>query len=353
LHDAVVSEITQAGNNIGLMKCLGTSPRAFGERIIRWAQENSRLDPGARRYIKNARLVLNTVLGDYDRPMSGLAGKLFNANRMIQYATKLGSVLLSSIPDVGLMVSALREHGVRASDVYFKTINDFIKGIPKGEMKNLALQLRIYSDSQLGDAIAKFGNVDSFGGKFNKFLNLQMRLFGLERYDKTGRFTMGSILSNNLARVSDQKFSSLIEGEQKALSVSGIDEKAWEVIRTNKKAQVNIQNKRFITPEIVDDFSKESIEKVYFEGKETDIRKINRVKKDIKDALGIYFTDQTGYGKVFPNEADRALIIQGVRGDTFAGQIWRMIMMFKSFGVAMTRRTAGRFIYGKGAETLS
>ena len=356
IHDAIVKQFDEAGKSLGLMKKSGTSPRTFLARLHRAIQEEgeTRQEPGFNKNMKRAKNLIDTIVGDNDRPMEGLAGQMFRSFRLSQYLSKTGSIMLSSIPDLGIMTSALRQHGIPAATVYSEALKNLAKGIPKGELKQLALQLRIYSDGTLGSLMSKFGSTDTLYGNFAKMMKIQDKLSGINRWDNTTRYTMGYLLSKKLASVIDTDFDKLIPSQKRTLEISGMNEKMWRLMQANKDSFNTIQNMKFITPDIVDDFTDESIARIYHgnaTGKTTEL-KLKQARDETKEALGIFFTDQTAYGKILPTASDRSLMHGGAKANTFAGQVWRMITMFHSFHVASTRRTLGRFLYGNGAEDL-
>lgn len=354
VHDAVVTQYEQMGKSLGIMKKLGTSPANFTARLIQKMRDESQGQTDAKKFLARAQNTAKYILGDRDIVSDGLAGHILNVFRIIQYISKTGNITLSSLPDFAIMQSALRQHGIPASKVYQEAIGNLIKGLPKGELKQVLLNLRLYADGSFGGLMQRFGAQDTFYGNWAKAMRLQERLTGLTRFDNTGRATMGILLSNNLAQQLKKTFFELEEPERRTLEISGIDEKIWKTLQANQDKLVIADRQKFLTPEISDELSEESIAEHLFENKTKEVSavKLARARELINDRLSLYFTDQSAYGKIMPTSSDIAFMNMGINTKSFPGRVWQLMTMFKSFQVASTRRTLGRFVYGKGAESV-
>lgn len=354
VHDAVVTQYEQMGKSLGIMKKLGTSPENFTARLIEKMRKESQGQAGAKKLLARAQNTAKYILGDRDIVSDGLAGHILNAFRILQYISKTGNITLSSFPDFAIMQSALRQHGIPASKVYQEAISQLIKGLPKGEVKQVLLNLRLYADGSLGGFMQRFGAQDTFYGNWAKAMRLQERLTGINRFDNTGRATMGILLSSNLAQQLKKNFFELEEPERRTLEISGIDEKIWKTLQANQDKLVIADRQKFLTPQISDDLSEESIAEHMFENKTKKVSpvKLTKTRELINDRLSLYFTDQSAYGKIMPTSSDIAFMNMGINTKTFPGRVWQLMTMFKSFQVSATRRTLGRFVYGNGAESV-
>ena len=351
VHDAVIEQLRSMGRSLGIMKKLGSTPRASGEALIRKYEQESRDNPHVKRNIRRARQTLSSILGDVYKPMDGLIGNIFQAWRTLKYL-HLGAITLHSTPDVNTMVSALRPFGITWLKPTTEAWTNFIKGLPKGELKKIGLQMGIYSDGMMGNLFSKFGAPDLPGGVFAKLMQIQDKLTLINRWDNTTRWTMGYMIGNHLAGELDKSFDNLIESERAIFQRYGINKKIWKLLQANKNVLTKVENRKFLTPDIAQDLSEESIAKIYYGNKlsKTSFTKIESAKRDIHEALYDMFTDQTAYGKILPTESDRSLMQMGLPTDRLGGKVWQLINMFKSYHVSMMRRTFGRFIYGQNGE---
>lgn len=355
VHDAIISHIDHMSKSLGIMKRLGTSPRVFAERLLRKMEKEGRdisnLNANRKRF-HQSKNVLNAVLGDDEVVPDGLIGKMISATRTFSYLVKMGHITLASIPDLNNMMSALKMHNIPNMEVMSEALTNLAKGMPKGAAKELSLDLGTYSDGSIGTMMNKLGNVDTVYGVFSKAMKINDKLIGINRWDSINRHSMGYMLSRNLAKLSHLDFDDLPMGEQRTLEISGVNKNIWGLLKANTDQLTEIKGQKFLAPSIIDRISDKSIHANMSPDVKLSPAKMARLRQTMKDRLSIYFTDQTAYGKIFPNASDMALMNFGINKSTLPGKLWGLVTMFKSFHVASFRRTIGRFLYSKGADNL-
>ncbi len=351
-QDAAISQLENGSKSLSLMRKLGTSPRIAAERLIRWAEENGRKEPNAVKHVKNTRNLLDTIMGDSDRQMQGLGGSIIRAFRMWTYITHLGGIVPSSIPDLGIMASAAKANGIKYLDSYGSMMSELFKGMGEGDRMRLARDIGTFSDGAMGSLFTKYGSEDSLHGRMTSMMRVQDKLSGINYWDSVHRNTMGFMLSKNLAENAGKDFASLDKGLQRTLNISGIGDKEWNLIRKYTDGFVDVNNTKFLAPSVINSIEDSTISKELLGKANANPLAIEKARFDLKRSLEIYFTDQASYGKVFPNMSDMSLVKMGSKADTYPGMLWRYLTMFKSFHVASTRRTLGRFIYGGGADNM-
>ena len=354
VQNSIIAEFESMGRSIGIMDKMGTSPAAFAETYIKKIATKNRMDLETNKYVKRSKRLVKAILSPYSSPMEGLLGKIAQGTRMVMYASRLGNVLISSLPDVNNVAVALRPYGMGLLKANQIAIENFIKGMPKGELKQLALRLGVYSDGAMGSVMNKFGSVGEKGGLFARLMKLNDKVTFIDRWDNPQRFGFASVLSNHWAQRLSVSFEKLTARERTSLERYNIDSKTWELFRANKDKVDIIDRRRYLAPDIVDDFSDESIARIYYgnkSGKTTEL-KLRRAREDIKRIFQTYFVEETAYAKPMPDVVDRALMYGGTEPDTLAGFVWQQMTIFKSFYVTATRRVLGRFLYGNGASNL-
>ena len=359
VHDAILNEIESGAKHLTVLKTMGTSPKIFVDRLLNRMQKQSRdlaTNKRNQKYFTNARNVAEAIIGDQNRVDDGMLGKMINAMRMASYLTKMGNITESSIPDLGVMISACRQHHIPAVEVMKEALTNFTHGMPKDEKLQLWLDLGVYSKGSIGGIMSKVGNIDSPGYMFAKGMKTVDKLTLINSWDSLNRGTMGTVISRNTARSLKTDFDNLHESQRRTLEISGIDKPIWELLQKHQDKLATIDRQKYLTPQIVHEFSDEDL-KAFGKVLNPDRKKftqeyLDRVRGELRQRLGVFFTDQSAYGKVFPNAADMALMNFGVKNGTLPGRVWQLITMFKSFHIAMLRRTYGRFIYGNGADSI-
>ena len=353
-QDAVVAQLNRTAHTLGLIEKLGTSPSVSGERIIRRFASKLRDDDSVTpqrvaKAVKNARKALAGVVGDPYDVVDGFMGKIFNTLNFTAYA-KLGSILLSAVPDVNAMASGMRPYGIK----YLKVQSDFMKhlitGMSKGEYRELGLELGTYTEGTMGSLYTRFGSIAN-PGQFSKLLELQDGMSFINYWDNIGKSSLGMTLSNHFSHTLSKDFKNLPLLTQNAYLKYGIDDKFWSLLQGAKKNILVIKGRKFITPSIVNDIEESELVDKWFNGKVGRNRKlkIELARKEIHSRLKNFFIDSVSYGKIFPDVGDRILLKQYTH---IGGAFGKFLLTFKTFGFAQTRRTFGRFMFSQGASNL-
>lgn len=353
VHDAVISQLEQISRDYTNLSVLGSNPQSMFDSLERWVKQKDRTNPFLKKSLRRARGTFNTAMGDYSRPFDSLGGKILNSLRISQYMSKLGGITASSVPDLGIMASALSQHDIPFMKVYQTAFSNLASGMPKDDLKQLALRLGAFSDGRIGGLLQRFGYAeDSPPNMLNRAIDLQDKISGINYWDSVNRWTMGQLLSNNFAENLKNDFDDLPPKMQRVLNIEGIDKDRWELLQGLGDKVDTIDGKKYITPDHVAQIDGQKLVDKLAPGKKATPFRIKKLQQNFYERMYNYFHDQTLYGKVFPELSDRSFLNGMTKSDTFAGQAWRLLTQFKSFHVASTRRLFGRFIYGNGANSL-
>ncbi len=352
LHDQIVKQLWDSGGQIGLMEKFGPAARsvfnALKERLIVKNKD-----------IKNIRRKFETKGPDYTMDElegrtrgvpDNLLGKIFMGFRMTR-AMNLGGIWLSSLPDFGLRGAKMKSFGGSYFQGEFDAIRDFTLG--RKDLKELGDKFGVWSNVTIGSALSRFSAVDSPFGAFAK-LNSYIHKFNfMEHHDNSQRIGWAATAGKTLADLADKKLEDIPIGARQTLTVHGIGEKEWDLMRHPTNRIRTVKNQYIITPDLVKDFSKQSI--AQFLDKPIDkvtANDIFNVKEDAKTDWFNYFLDEADDVIPNPSPSSMAFINRGTRGDEFKGILLRMLGQFKSWNIEVTRRTLGKYVFGQGAESI-
>lgn len=357
-HDAVLAQMEQLGDAIGIVQKLGPNPKNLADRIINKYEKIITRSGKNREYGVKARLTgvkrfVNYKLSPVSRTSNSIGAKIIEGIKMTRYF-QLGGLLIRSIPDANTM--ALRMSKYKGN--YFSNMGnitkEFINGLPKGEQAKVALSLRLYADGAMGAQLSRFGNTDLGYGIVSKMLMIQDRLSLMNRWDNSGRWAIGKVLSNDLANYVGDSFDKIPEDKKTELLKYGIDSKVWKLVGRIKGNLIKADGDYYLTPDAALNMTKEDVAKYWYRtnGEISDL-KYETVKSDIHNRMLNFFHDQVSYGKIFPNDSDYAFIKVNMPNHPFFGGLINLLTMFKSFDLAMMRRTWGRFLYSDSENGLN
>lgn len=352
VHDAILNQIMDGARSVGIMEKAGTNPGDFLKRMERDSAEKSRGKYRAKHYLRSSRIGADGILGFRDHAGDSISYNIMRSVKMLQYS-HLGMLGFTSIPDINMMASALRPYGVSYAKTSADLLSNLVKGLPKDEMRELAIRLRVYSEGDMGLFLSRFGNVDNPVGIFSKMMQWQGKYSGINRLDNVGKSRMGYFISNRVASFLDTPFDKLPKLFKRIPDIYGLGGDTWEMLRNNRSKLAKYGKDTFFTPDIVHDISDEDIKNTYFKGQKTVSNfKINRMRDKLQNRIVNMISDQTTYGKVFPNESDYALVRQGLAKGSLPNTVWESASMFFPFHIAALRRHLGRFLFQNNAKNL-
>jgi hypothetical protein len=354
VQDAILHDFRANGENLGIMSKLGSNPQAFGESLIRRVAEENKMEADKEKWKTTSRRLLNSIIKHNNTPMDGLGGLIFRGMKNIIYASRLGNVLVASLPDVNNIALALKPYGQGLLEANKIALENFVKGMPKGEMRELAIKLGVYSDGMRGNMLSKFGDPNSRMGAFAKLMQITEKATLIDRWDNPQRVGFAATISNVLAKEVKKDFASISQSLRTNLLRYNIDEKIWKLIQEHKEYLGYYGTRKYLAPDIAWEMSDESLARIYYgnkTGKASQLR-LTRARNEIFDTLRTFFVEETSYAKPIPDAVDRTILHGGTEANSLGGQIWRQITMFKSWPVSAIRRTWGRMLLGSGADNL-
>ena len=175
------------------------------------------------------------------------------------------------------------------------------------------------------------------------------RFNGMNGWVASLKSSMALGLSRHYGMLADTKLSDLSIREQNFLTLYGIDEGKWNMLRSIKTLAVD--NKRYLTAESIDDISNNSI--INYVGRKLSAREIRNFKADLQLTWKNVLSDQGKHGSPEPDAAVRAITNQGLEKGTPMGETIRFIMQFKSFPISMWKKIIGRELYSYGPNESS
>jgi len=323
--DSIIASLDKGTRDVALMRQFGTNPQAMLEGWIDRLRTAAR-DAG------NFRLTDQLGSSHPDHVLAVLDGRAnvpgdatlaqAGANlRALQQFTKLGGVVLSSIPDLAVNAATLRHNGIGLFDAYAREMTALL---PKGpETQQMARALGMGIDSMLGDIHLRLGADDGLTGRAAKAANLFYKLNGLSFWTDSMKRTSGLMLSANLADNAGRQLAELHPRLQATLRRYGIEQAEWDAIRAAPARTAD--GTAYLLPEAVAD-------------------------AEAGRKLGAYFADQVREGMTEPTAGVRAIVTLGTQRGTWGGELIRTLLQFKTFTTTYLTRSLGREFTRDGVD---
>lgn len=347
LREGFLQDVTRASRNTALMINFGTNPRAMMDRVLEQSKRKFRADAKKRKRLVNPRALENMmdeVTGDINLTSNHTVAGAMAGFRAVQTMAKLGGAWVSALSDVAFVASSRIYQGRSFVDAWGDAFKAPFEGLSGGDKRIMADLMGAGLEGQLGDFMSRFNASDQIQGRTSKAMATFFKLNILGPWTDANKRGITMIMSRDLAMNSDRAFDALPPDMQRTLRTYDIDAKAWEVARA--AVQEGPDGRSYIMPGDVDNV-RGSMFTGLSEAQQTKLR--DRVRSN----LFALFASEADFAVPSPGARERAILRQGYRPGTPAGEAIRFVGQFKSFGVTALTKVLGRQVYGSGAKSIS
>ena len=350
LKESIFSVLATSSRNIALMQELGTNPRNTLDKVLSLLKKKYKeSDPKIVSQL-NFKTFKNQF-AELDGSINGIANDLLARAGMVVRSTgnmaRLGSASISSFGDLAQYMGTTSFQGRGLLTGLFEAMSGLFRANDTAAME----VLQITSNSVAATAFRGniYGAADDTWGRMGRLQNTFFKFNGMNGWVASLKSSMALGLSRHYGMLADTKLSDLSIREQNFLTLYGIDEGKWNMLRSIKTLAVD--NKRYLTAESIDDISNNSI--INYVGRKLSAREIRNFKADLQLTWKNVLSDQGKHGSPEPDAAVRAITNQGLEKGTPMGETIRFIMQFKSFPISMWKKIIGRELYSYGPNESS
>ena len=350
LKESIFSVLATSSRNIALMQELGTNPRNTLDKVLSLLKKKYKESDPKMVSQLNFKTFKNQF-AELDGSINGIANDLLARAGMVVRSTgnmaRLGSASISSFGDLAQYMGTTSFQGRGLLTGLFEAMSGLFRANDTAAME----VLQITSNSVAATAFRGniYGAADDTWGRMGRLQNTFFKFNGMNGWVASLKSSMALGLSRHYGMLADTKLSNLSIREQNFLTLYGIDEGKWNMLRSIKTLAVD--NKRYLTAESIDDISNNSI--INYVGRKLSAREIRNFKADLQLTWKNVLSDQGKHGSPEPDAAVRAITNQGLEKGTPMGETIRFIMQFKSFPISMWKKIIGRELYSYGPNESS
>ena len=347
LKENVLGVITTSTRNIALMQALGTNPKDTLEKILALLRKKYKSeDPKQinKLNFKNFENQFKEIDGSINAIANDVAAKVGMVVRSTGAMARLGMTQITSIGDIPQYMGATNFQGRGLLTGLFEALTGLFNANDKAAMEVLQIVSNSYSATAYRGNVYAAGN-DSWG-KMGELQNTFFKWNGLNGWVSRLKSSMILGLSRHYGMLTETKFSNLDLRERNFLTLYGIDEGKWDMLRSVKT--LAIDNKKYLTAEGVNEIGDDVI--TNYVGRKLSQREIRNFKKDLELTWRNVLVDQGMHGSPEPDAATRAIMNQGLEKGTPMGETIRFVMQFKGFPISMWKKIIGRELYSYGAD---
>ena len=345
LKESVMGVLSNSARNIAIMQELGTNPRDTFDKILallrkKYKKEDSKITKQLN--FKNFENQFKEIDGSINaigyQPLANIAMGV----RTLQNTGKLGLATITSFGDLAQYMGTTNFQGRGLLTGLFEAMNGLFQNNDRAAME----VLETTSNSIHSFMGNKYGAANDTWGKMGKLQNTFFKWNSLNGWIASLKSSMAVGLSRHYGMLNELKFSDLSIRERNFLTLYGIDDGKWNMLRSIKT--LDSQGKKYMTAEGVDELSDNVI--TAYVGKKLSQREIRNFKQDLQITWRNVLVDQTMHGTPEPDAAIRAITNQGLEKGTPMGETIRFVMQFKSFPISIWKKIIGRELYSYGPD---
>lgn len=320
VFDALNGHLSWMAKNIGMVETFGPNPSATFRTMHDTAKMAGATDRVA--LLMNTQDMWDTLTGTVNNPQSQTAARIGQGLRNVQVFGKLQGAVLSSVTDIPTYFITL---GYNRLNFWQGTVN-LVRafGPDAREFADLA---GLIAESKISD-MNRWAEGSIGQGWTARLANATMKLSLMNAWTDSLRRGFSVTMMGGMARISRTAWEGLEAGDRARLERKGWTADEWAVLQ--RATPETWRNTPMLTPKAIGEV----------EGVDQALK-----QRVISRLLGT-IVDESEFASLAPDLATRTLQAGGLQKGTGKGELWRSIMLFKSFPIAMITRHWDRALHG-------
>ena len=346
LQTSVFNVLTSSAKNIVIMQELGTNPQDTFNKILALLKKkykNSDYKIVRDLNFENFQGAFSQIDGSINVIGSQTLAKIGIVVRGTGDMARLGGTVITSFADLAPYMGTTNFQGRGLLTGLFEAINGLLGGNNRAAMEALEVVSNSIVVSNRGNV---FGDGSDLTGSIGNLRNKFFKWNGLNGWVASLKSSMALGVAKFYGSLSETKFFNLEKRERNFLTLYGIDEGKWDMLRSIKTLAVD--NKRYLTAEGAKDISDSVINK--YLGRKLSARELRNFKNDLELTWRNVLNDQGTHGTPEPDTQIRAITTMGSIKGTYMGEINRFIMQYKNFAVSLYKKILRREMDSYGPD---
>ncbi|MHA3051830.1 hypothetical protein [Acinetobacter sp. ANC 4640] len=340
--DLIEAHVNGLSKDIAMVENLGSNPKN-AMRILMDAAEKkdwqNKIDKETTNKTRNRAQVMFDEFSGGNAPQSQVLANLGLAYRSMNVAAMLGGTTISSIADQATVAKTAWVHGMAYRQVFGELIHQ-LNPASKADREQ-ARSLGLATEEMLG-SIARWSDdgLTSVQGKSevlarvsSNIANQVMRISGLNALTAASKTAFTKMLMDKYGRLTRSKsWADLNELDRELLHGTGLNERAWEVMRLADPIEDTKGNQLM---------SSRSIYQIPDE-KLKEFGDPKKVRDEVATQLQAHLLDEQGMAVIEAGLRERTWATAGQKKGTPMGEIIKGVLQFKSFPTAYLMRHGSR-----------
>ncbi|WP_269915313.1 hypothetical protein [Acinetobacter sp. HY1485] len=340
--DLVEAHISGLSKDIAMVENLGSNPKN-AMRILMDAAERKSFDRDlehdqTQKKRKRAETMFNEFTGG-NTPQSEVLANLGIGYRSLNVASMLGGTTISSVADQATIKKTASVHGLAYTKVFGELLHELN---PKNKAdREQAHSLGLATEEMLG-SIARWADdgLTSTHGKAEKFArvssgiaNQVMRVSGLNALTAASKIGFSKLLMEKYGRLTRTKdWNDLDANDRELLKNTGLDERAWQVMRLAEPV-LDSKGHKLMSAQSIYEIPDEALK--HFENP-------RQVREQVATQFQTHLLDEQGMAVIEGGLRERTLMSAGQQKGSGMGEIIKSMLQFKTFSAAFLMKHGSR-----------
>lgn len=348
LFTAITGNIDRHASEIGMLEAFGPNPDAGFKTVLDYAKssqaEKTLFGREGSTLAENVYNELRGVNNVAPEEKYQLVSSFMQGTRHLITAAKMGMLLLSQVNDVATFRAIAQSDGLdtgRAFRIALKMLDP-----TNAADRNLAMRHAILASSVIQDVAQRYGQAAMGEGITSKLASWTVMLSGAEYWTKAMKQGYSLLIGSHVhdaAKGEIVSFEALDGRFGEMLRRYGIEAADWEIIR--QAEAVELGGVKVITPATVArvftaDMAQDGNGRRAVETEKAAARLVRQAAEKYAGMLA----EETDVAMLTPGVRESAIIKQGTKPGTLAGELLRSMFLFKTFSVAMLTKALPRIL---------
>lgn len=324
IYDIITGHLSQMAREIAMMEEMGPNPAATIRFQSDWLKKSADLagTQAERDKVVGQQLRLqgmfDELTGAANTPGNRSLALTFSAIRATQVAAKMGSAILSAVPDFATMIHTARFNQVPVMQTLGRYVSLW-NPLNTAERAH-AVRLGLVTDDwiNLSSSAHRYTGEELTGEVTRRMADFVLRTQGLARHTRNGQWAFGMEFLAHLTDMRSRAFDNLDPALQQAMQRHDIGGALWDAYRATPT--VMERGAEWIMP--------------------------MQAERKAGDAILKMVLAETDYAMIMPDLRTRSY---SARPGTGMGEFWRSALLFKSFPIAMINLHGRRMFEQAGA----
>lgn len=351
LFESVLDAVDYGARNAALMRDWGTNPEAMlsavRDREILRAKDQGNVNETKELAGGDIQRAFNDLTNAVDIPGNVRLAQIGSSIRLLQAMSKLGGMVLSSIPDLGVRAATLRHNGVGVGERWITSITELFSNFEGSQRREIADLVGAGIDGMTGDIFRQMSSLDTTPGRLAKVADRFFKLTGQTWWQDAHTRGTAVVLAKNLADSVSTPLAKLDARFQTTLRRYGIGEAEWVALGSLDARTADGQ--RFLTPDLARELDDAAT--LAMLGKtEAPPRELAAARRDLEAKLQTYIHDQIREAMTIAGARERSMLTGYIPAGTVAGEALRLLMQFKTYPTTFIRRSLNREFRRDGVD---